>query len=70
MAKQTLSNRLPVREDVETVRYHRQPTIAEVKFGYGATHYADFDVEECCFEGTRIAKKWFVNPKDGLRYYR
>ena len=65
-----LINRLPVREGVEIITYHRPPTEGEVKFGYGATHYADFTLEECCHEGTRIPKKWFVSKYDGLRYYR
>lgn len=64
------TNRLPVREDVETLTYHRKPTQSEINFGHGAIHYADFTIEECCFEGTRIPKKWFVSPYDDLRYYR
>jgi hypothetical protein len=36
----------------------------------GATHYRDFSPEECCHKGTRIAKRWFIAPDDGLRYYR
>jgi hypothetical protein len=62
--------RLPVRDDVDTLTYHRNPTRAEIKFGHGATHYADFTVEEACYEGTRIMKRWLVSPHDGLRYYR
>ena len=62
--------RLPVREDVTTVTYHRRPTAGEVQFGYGATHYRDFPVEEACHEGARILRRWFVSPDDGLRYYR
>ena len=61
---------LPVREDVETVTYHRQPTQAEIRFGHGATHYRDFDAVECCHAGTRILKRWFISSDDGLRYYR
>jgi hypothetical protein len=64
-----LDHRLPVRNDVTTCTYHRQPTKAEIDFGEGATHYRDFSVEECCFEGTRIKRKWFVAKDDGLRYY-
>lgn len=62
--------RMPLRRDVDSVIYHRGPTAGEIRRGYGATHYRCFDVEECCFEGTRIAKRWFVAPDDGLRYYR
>lgn len=69
MAKPEMRNRLPVRDDVETLTYHRPPTAAELRFGYGATHYRDFDVVEACHPGTRIPKRWFV-ADDGLRYYR
>jgi hypothetical protein len=64
------ANRLPARDDVQEVTYHRPPTQRELLFGYGATHYRRFPVEECAFPGTRILKKWFVAPDDGLRYYR
>lgn len=64
-----LSNRLPVRDEVKQVTYHRNPTEGEIKFGYGATHFRDFSVEECCFPNTRIPKKHFV-ADDGLRYSR
>lgn len=60
----------PVRDDVETITYHRPPTQGEIKFGYGATHYAEFTIEECCHKGTRIPKNWLVSELDGLRYYR
>lgn len=66
---QRLAHRLPVRADVQCVTYHRPPNASEIRFGYGATHYRDFDIEECCHDGTRIMKKWFV-ADDGLRYYR
>lgn len=62
--------RLPVRDDVESVTYHRPPTAGEIRFGHGATHYADFTVEEAAWPGSRILKRWFVSPYDGLRYYR
>ena len=61
---------LPVRGDVKTVTYHRQPTRSEVIFGYGAIHYRDFPVEDCLKPGTRQLKRWFVAQDDGLRYYR
>ncbi|AJD83004.1 hypothetical protein PJWF_00111 [Achromobacter phage JWF] len=69
MAK-NLKHGLPVRGDVKILTYHRPPTASEVKRGYGATHYRDFPVEQCCHPGTRIMKKWFVAADDGLRYYR
>ena len=60
---------LPLRDDVESVTYHRPPTRAEIRFGYGATHYRQFSIEECCHANTRRLKAWFV-ADDGLRYYR
>jgi len=66
--RKTLKERLPVRDDVEQVTYHRPPTKGEIAFGEGATHYLDIAIEECCHKGTRVLKKWLV--KDGLRYYR
>jgi hypothetical protein len=70
MAKLVLRFRFPVRDDVQTLTYHRKPTAAELRFGYGAIHYRDFPVSECCHALTRIPKKWLVAPDDGLRYYR
>lgn len=69
MKQQQFKTSLPVRDDVETVTYHRSPTRGEVSFGHGATHYRDFTVEECCHAGTRFLKRWFV-ANDGLRYFR
>lgn len=66
----SLKHRLPVRDDVTEVTYHRPPTSGEIKFGEGATHYRDFSVEECCHPGTRVPKKWLVAKDDGLRYFR
>jgi len=54
----------------DKITYHRNPTPSEIKFGYGAIHYADFDREECTNPKTGKLKKWFVSPYDGLRYYR
>lgn len=64
-------NRLPIREDVKTVAYHRNPTLSEIRFGHGATHYCDFDIKECTHlhDGKRYLKAWIVSPYDGLRYY-
>jgi hypothetical protein len=62
--------RLPVRDDVTEVTYHRNPTTGEIRFGEGAIHYRTFDVEECLIVGTRILKQWFKADDDGLRYYR
>lgn len=51
------------------VTYHRNPTQSEIKFGYGATHYRDFELADCLTDDGRL-KKWFVAKDDGLRYYR
>ena len=61
---------LPLRDGVKTLTYHRQPTKGEIKFGHGAMHYADFEIEDCCHKGTRTPKKWFISSYDGLRYYK
>jgi len=60
----------PVRDDVVELEYHRKPAPYELKFGWGAIHYATFVIEECCHPSTRIPKKWFISKRDGLRYYR
>ena len=65
-----LKGRSPVRDGVEELTYHRPPTKGEINFGNGAIHYADFPLNECCYNGTRIPKKWFISEHDGLRYYR
>ena len=48
---------------------HRNPTRAEVKRGYGAIHYKDFDLE-LWRKPDGSLKAWTVCPFDGLRYYR
>lgn len=50
---------------------HRQPTKGEINFGYGAIHYADFNLSEwLVIRGKSVGfKKWFKGS-DGLRYYR
>ena len=50
------------------VTYHRNPTRAEIAFGYGAIHYRDFEMADVLNDEGRI-KKWLVAPDDGLRYY-
>lgn len=65
-----LEHRLPVRDDVTEVEYHRSPTKSENLRGEGAVHYRTFPVEACCFPGTRILQRWFVASDDGMRYYR
>lgn len=50
---------------------HRPPTKGEINFGYGATHYADFNLSEWLVirDKTVVLKKW-IKSSDGLRYYR
>lgn len=57
----------PIIDGVQHVTYHRNPTEAEIKSGYGATHYRDFPAFQV-LKGFRL-KRWTVGP-DGLRYYR
>lgn len=62
----------PIINGVKHVTYHRNPTQAEIKFGYGATHYRDFPKQEVMKRQVGpliVLKKWFV-ADDGLRYYR
>jgi hypothetical protein len=56
-------------DNLSPLEYCRKPTNGEIKFGYGATHYATFDRSECINKNGQI-KKWFVSHRDGLRYYR
>lgn len=60
---------LPIRKDVTEIIGHRGPRPAEIRFGYGATHYATFDVE-LWRKPDGTCKRWIVSPFDGLRYYR
>ena len=48
------------------IRYWRHPTPYEIKFGYGAIHYIEFDVCFCWNDKTDAPKKWLIH--DGLRY--
>lgn len=63
---------LPVRQDVleanKPITFHRKPTQAEIKRGYGAIHYKDFDLD-ICLKSDFSVKRWLVCPVDGLRYY-
>ena len=52
-----------------TIKAHRKPTNAEIKFGYGAIHYAEFDRDDF-LKSDGSLKKWIVSKYDGLRYYR
>lgn len=52
----------------KTIEYWRRPTIEEIKFGYGATHYRDFDFESC-FDEDGFQKVKVKASDDGLIYY-
>lgn len=60
---------LPFRDDVTEVTAHRNPTLSEIRFGYGAIHYCTFPVALWKHKDGR-PKRWIVSPYDGLRYYR
>ena len=70
MSKRTAAKialtRLPLRADVTEIEYHRKPTASEIRFGEGATHYATFDADDCCYPGTRVPKNRI--KRDGLIY--
>jgi hypothetical protein len=51
----------------KVITYCRKPTPEEIKFGYGATHYRDFDFEECVKKNGYI-KKYIVAKDDKLKY--
>ena len=54
---------------MKTLTYHRKPTPSEIKFGYGATHYKDFDIS-FCHKADGTIKKRLKCPIDGLIYTR
>jgi len=54
--------------EVAFFTYWRRPTKEEIKFGYGATHYRDFDVNEC-FNDDGTFKLSLIGKDDGLKYY-
>ncbi len=51
----------------QEIEAHRQPTAGEIKFGEGATHWLTVNLS-CILNKKGDIKKWFVWPKDGLRY--
>lgn len=52
----------------DTITAHRNPIASEIKWGYGAIHYRDFDVQEW-LKPNGTLKTW-IKADDGLRYYR
>jgi hypothetical protein len=55
--------------DNKLITYHRNPTPAEIRFGYGAIHYREFTRREATNAKTGKLKRW-LKADDGLRYYR
>ena len=52
---------------METYTYWRNPTKDEIKFGYGAIHYREFNKEEC-FNQDGSFKLAFWAKDDGRKY--
>lgn len=50
------------------IKYWRQPTKSEIKFGEGAIHWLEIDAETVTKSDGSL-KKWFIHT-DGLRYNR
>lgn len=55
--------------DNTSIEYHRNPTEFEIKMGYGATHYKNFDITYCG-NGKDKFKRMVICPITGLKYYR
>ena len=76
----TLANHVEVIRDIytdainranlrnKTLTYHRQPTKAEIAFGYGAIHYIEIPYAECLNRFGKLKKR--LKAKDGLWYSR
>ena len=50
------------------ITYSRKPTIEEIKFGHGATHYRNFDFDKC-FDENNVLKLKVKPTDDKLIYY-
>lgn len=59
----------PICDGIQYVTYHRNPTEAEIAFGYGAIHYRNFPIDYVRKEDGRL-KVWLKAEDDNLRYYR
>lgn len=53
----------------QTIEYWRKPTKAEIKFGYGATHYRNFDFD-MCFDENGYLQQRIKATNDRLKYHR
>lgn len=52
----------------KTISYWRNPTKEDIKFGYGATHYRDFEFEKC-FDENGFLKLKMRASDDKLIYH-
>ena len=50
------------------LEYFRKPTKEDIKFGYGALHYRDFEFDKC-FDENGNQKLKVKASDDGLIYY-
>lgn len=57
-----------VNKKTEVLEYWRNPTKAEIKFGYGALHYRDFDFDDC-FNADGFLKLKVKATNDNLIYF-
>ncbi|MEO6135477.1 MAG: hypothetical protein ABIP35_10015 [Ginsengibacter sp.] len=53
----------------QTIEYWRNPTKEEIKFGYGAIHYREFDFDTC-FDKNGYLKQTIKAANDKLKYHR
>lgn len=52
----------------QPIEYHRKPTAGEIRFGHGATHYAEFPLHDVIKPCGKLKKRHKGN--DGLIYTR
>ena len=60
---------MAVEGKLKPIEYSREPTKAEIKFGYGARHYKSFD-RSLAVKPDGTIKKRLKCPTDGLWYTR
>lgn len=53
--------------EIKEITYWRNPTKEEIKFGHGAIHYRDFEIQNCINEEGYL-KKTFKADDDQLNY--
>lgn len=53
---------------METISYWRDPISIEIKWGWGALHYREFQLELCLDENGKPMLS-IISDLDGLRYY-